>query len=136
MKKIRYVLFFLIAVLCVTSCGGQGVPSVEEKAVQVAPDSAENGIFQVGITMEGGTGRAFIESPVTITAADGKMSAVLIWSSENYDYMIVDGVRYDNENPGGKSTFTIPVSTLEEPLSVIADTTAMSKPHEIAYTIL
>ena len=136
MKKIRYVLFFLIAVLCVTSCGGQGVPSVEEKAVQAAPDSAENGTFQVGITMEGGTGRAFIESPVTITAADGKMSAVLIWSSENYDYMIVDGVRYDNENPGGKSTFTIPVSTLEEPLSVIADTTAMSKPHEIAYTIL
>jgi iron complex transport system substrate-binding protein len=59
-----------------------------------------------------------------------------VWSSKNYDYMIVDGIRYDNENDGGNSTFTIPVENTTEPLTVIGDTVAMSTPHEIEYTII
>ena len=89
----------------------------------------------VDITFEGGSGKAHIESPVTVTTKDGRMYATLVWSSENYDYVIVDGVRYENENPGGRSTFTVPVGNLDEPLTFIADTVAMSMPHEIEYTI-
>lgn len=35
----------------------------------------------------------------------------------------------------GNSVFVIPVAALDTPLEVVADTVAMSKPHEIEYTI-
>ena len=94
------------------------------------------GTHEVNITMEGGSGKAHIESPVSITESDGKITATLIWSSDKYDYVIVDGVKYENENPGGSSTFTVPVRSLDEPLELIGDTLAMSKPHEIEYRII
>ncbi|MCR5419149.1 MAG: ABC transporter substrate-binding protein [Lachnospiraceae bacterium] len=91
--------------------------------------------FYVEITFEGGSGKAHIESPVKVETQDGKMSACFVWSSKNYDYMMVDGVRYDNENAGGYSTFHVPIDNITEPLTVIGDTTAMSTPHEIEYVI-
>ena len=90
---------------------------------------------EVYITMEGGSGKAHIESPVTVNVQGGKSYATLVWNSENYDYIIVDGVKYENENPGGNSTFTVPVEDFDVPLELIGDTVAMSKPHEIEYTI-
>ena len=90
----------------------------------------------VNITFEGGSGKAHVESPVRVTAKDGKTYATLVWNSENYDYIIVDDIKYENENPGGKSTFTVPVASLDEPLDLIGDTIAMSKPHEIEYRII
>ena len=66
---------------------------------------------------------------------DGKISAKIVWSSPYYDYMIVDGVKYENEAKSGNSTFTIPVSGFQYEMPVIADTTAMSEPHEIDYTL-
>ncbi|MBQ8946081.1 MAG: ABC transporter substrate-binding protein [Lachnospiraceae bacterium] len=116
--RIRLIIILIGIVLTVTSCGTQGVTS-----------------YEVEITMEGGSGKAYIESPVTITETDGRMSARLIWSSPNYDYMIVDGIRYDNETPGENSTFTIPVESLDKPLTVTGDTVAMSTAHEIEYVI-
>ncbi len=130
-KKHIVLLFVLLSFLFVTSCVSQGVTSVKQENTKEEKD----GTFEVDITFEGGTGKAYIKSPVTIERKDGQMSATFVWSSKNYDYMLVDNVRYDNENPGGESTFTIPVKTLDEPLNVIGDTTAMSKPHEIEYTI-
>ncbi len=122
----------------VTSCASQGVTSVDEgkeTATESVEEPLEDCVFEVDIIMEGGSGKAHIESPVTVSVHEGKMSAVLVWNSKNYDYMIVDGIRYDNEAPEGNSTFTIPVETLDKPLKVIGDTVAMSKPHEIEYTI-
>ena len=58
-----------------------------------------------------------------------------VWSSEKYDYMLVDGQRYDVLTTEGGSTFEIPVRALDTPLTVIGDTTAMSTPHEIEYTL-
>ena len=37
--------------------------------------------------------------------------------------------------PGSNSTFEIPVSAFDAPLPVIADTVAMSEPHEVEYTL-
>ena len=57
------------------------------------------------------------------------------WSSPNYDYMIVDDEKYFPVNTDGNSVFEIPVAALDTPLTVIGDTVAMSKPHEIEYTL-
>ena len=43
--------------------------------------------------------------------------------------------RYLPTNTEGNSTFEIPVAALGTPLAVTADTVAMSKPHEIEYTL-
>ncbi|MBO4904650.1 MAG: ABC transporter substrate-binding protein [Lachnospiraceae bacterium] len=71
-----------------------------------------------------------------ITYKDGTAYATLIWSSENYDYIIAGGRKYENENPGGPSTFTVPVESFDEPFEFIGDTLAMSQPHEIEYKII
>ena len=94
-----------------------------------------DGTYHVAATLSGGTGRAKIASPLELVVKGGQMSAVIVWSSANYDYMKVDGVRYDAVIEDGHSVFTVPVASLEEPLPVVADTVAMSMPHEIEYTI-
>ncbi len=95
-----------------------------------------DGTYSCEVSLEGGTGKATIESPCTITVTDGKLNATIKWSSKNYDYMIVNGEKYINESESGeKSSFTFPVESLPIDLPVIGDTTAMSTPHEIEYTI-
>lgn len=98
-------------------------------------DTLEDGVYSMEITFEGGSGKAKILSPVTVTVADGKATAKVQWSSPNYDYMIVDGEKYLPVNKEGDSVFEIPVSKFDEPIKVIGDTVAMSKPHEVEYTI-
>ena len=49
--------------------------------------------------------------------------------------MIVGDTTYDPVNKDGNSTFEIPVTAWNEEMTVIADTTAMSEPHEITYTL-
>ena len=66
---------------------------------------------------------------------DGVIYATLKWSSSNYDYMIVDGEKLEAEIIDDASTFTIKVPAFDYRLSVVADTTAMSKPHEIEYSL-
>ena len=139
--------------LYITSCASQGVSSayqgtvVQETSEQEtvdggasAPDhdtenDASTQSWLVDIGFEGGTGKAYIQSPVEVCDDNGKLTAKFVWSSVNYDYMIVDGQRYDNEKPGGESTFTVPIESMEGTLTVIGDTTAMSTPHEIEYVI-
>lgn len=95
----------------------------------------EDGTYSVKLSMEGGTGKAYIESPVTVTVKDGVAYATLVWSSKNYDYMLVNGDKYLNESEGGNSTFTVPIDGIPSDMQVIGDTTAMSVPHEIEYTL-
>ena len=87
------------------------------------------------MTLEGGSGRATVESPAALTVADGAMTATIVWSSPNYDYMLIDGEKYLPTNTEGNSTFEIPVAALDTALAVTADTVAMSTPHEIDYTL-
>ena len=110
------------------------VRNVEAQAAEAAETPAD-GSYTCEVTLEGGSGRATVDSPAALTVADGKMTATIVWSSPNYDYMIVDGEKYLPTNTEGNSTFEIPVSALGTPLSVVADTVAMSTPHEIEYTL-
>lgn len=104
-----------------------------EKAAEA--ETPADGTYTCDVTLEGGSGRATVESPAALTVADGKMTATIVWSSPNYDYMIVDGEKYLPTNTEGNSTFKIPVSALDTALDVTADTVAMSTPHEIEYTL-
>lgn len=98
----------------------------------------ENATYNVDISMTGGSGKAYIKSPALVTVKDGMASVRFVWSSKNYDYMIVNGTKYLDENEGSDSTFTVllgDMQSLMQPLTVIGDTVAMSTPHEIEYTI-
>lgn len=110
------------------------VRNVEAQAAE-AVETLADGSYTCEVTLEGGSGRATVDSPAALTVADGKMTATIVWSSPNYDYMIVDGEKYLPTNTEGNSTFEIPVSALGTPLAVTADTVAMSTPHEIEYTL-
>lgn len=99
------------------------------------PQPIETDYNTIEVTLEGGSGRASIESPVKVSATDDGYKVTLIWSSKYYDYMIVDDVKYLPIFVDEHSVFEIYVSDLSVPLDVIADTTAMSEPHEIEYVI-
>ena len=77
-KSIVFLLFFTISVI---GCG-----------------NISDGEYAASVTLTGGSGKATIESPCTVTAQKGKLTARIVWSSPNYDYMIVDGKRYDKVN--------------------------------------
>lgn len=101
----------------------------------VADLSLADGTYQVAVTLGGGSGRASVTSPAKLVIAGGEATATIEWSSANYDYMKVGDTQYDPVNTEGNSTFEIPVSGFDSALPVVADTTAMSTPHEIEYTL-
>lgn len=94
-----------------------------------------DGEYEMDVQLEGGTGKATITSPAEVTVKDGNVVGLIEWSSPNYDYMIVKGEKYFPVNSQGNSVFEIPIDTLNSPIDIIADTTAMSSPHEVAYTL-
>ena len=94
-----------------------------------------DGSYTIELTMEGGSGRASIQSPAQLAIADGAATAILEWSSPNYDYMLVNGEKYLSVNTEGNSVFEVPVEALDAPLTMIGDTVAMSTPHEVEYTV-
>ena len=111
-------------------------PVLKEEDTAAAPaETLADGTYSIAVTLEGGSGKTSVQSPCTLTVTDGKMTAQIVWSSSHYDYMLVDGERYDALSNEDGSTFEIPVSALDTPLAVIGDTTAMSTPHEIDYTL-
>ncbi|MGN0354249.1 MAG: hypothetical protein ACI4EI_04150 [Muricoprocola sp.] len=94
----------------------------------------EDGEYSIEVSMTGGSGKASVVSPALMIVEDGKAYVELVWSSSNYDYMIVGTEKYLNENEeGGYSTFHIPIGMLDKEITLIADTTAMGTPHEVSY---
>ncbi len=110
-------------------------PLIEESVQTDVFDKITDGNYTVELTFEGGSGKAEVLSPATIVVSQGTVTATIQWSSPNYDYMIVAGEKYLPTNTEGDSVFEIPVLTFDEPIDIIGDTVAMSKPHEVEYTI-
>lgn len=100
-----------------------------------AAPAVEDGEHTVEVALEGGSGKATVESPTVLRKNGDEYIAVITWSSPHYDYMIVDGQKYEPVNTEGNSVFEIPVIAFDSPMEVVADTTAMSEPHEIEYTL-
>ena len=110
-------------------------PVAEGAADTFDLSAVEDGSYTIELTMEGGSGRASIQSPAQLAIADGAATAILEWSSPNYDYMLVNGEKYLPVNTEGNSVFEVPVEALDAPLTMIGDTVAMSTPHEVEYTV-
>lgn len=95
-----------------------------------------DGTYNMNVTLSGGSGKASVASPAKVTVADGMATAEVVWSSPNYDYMIVNGQKYLPVNTEGNSTFHIPVACFDKEMRVTADTTAMGTPHEVEYALV
>ncbi|MGN0433713.1 MAG: hypothetical protein ACI4EB_04180 [Bilifractor sp.] len=126
---------------------GESLSSVSASSAGSPPDAPaesgnavsvdqKDGEYSIEVNMTGGSGRASVTSPTLLIVRNGKAYAKLYWSSTYYDYMIVDGVKYQNNTrDGGTSTFIIPITSMDAPVPVIADTTAMGDPVEISYQL-
>ena len=109
-------------------------PIVHDDGYDAVALDMPDGEYSIEVNMTGGSGRASVSSPTWLIVQDGHAYARLLWSSSYYDYMIVEEQRYENQtNDGSNSTFVIPIVTMDEEFSVVADTTAMGDPVEIEY---
>ena len=116
-----------------SQAAGTDAKAQDPQAVRIdMPD----GDYSIEVNLMGGSGRASVTTPTWMYVQGGKGYARLLWSSPHYDYMILDGRTYYNETKdGGNSSFTIPITATDMPVDIIADTTAMGDPVEIAYTL-
>ena len=95
-----------------------------------------DGDYLVDVSLSGGSGRAKLASPAELHVENGACTATLVWGSKNYDYMRIGETRYLPLPNRETSTFEIPVEIFDRNVAVIADTVAMSEPHEIEYRLL
>lgn len=107
----------------------------EKETVTVESLGLNDGTYTAEVKLEGGSGKASVQSPAKLTVKNGAAFAELIWSSNKYDYMLVDGEKFLPTSTEEFSVFEIPVTQFDTKLKITADTTAMSTPHEIEYTI-
>lgn len=114
----------------------EGETDQQEEPVQPSLIEMEDGEYAIEVELTGGTGRTTVNSPAGLIVKDGYAYARLEWSSSSYDYMVVGGQKYLPVSEEGYSTFEIPITVFNEPMEVLADTTAMSTPHEIEYTLI
>ena len=110
--------------------------SPQSQSASSSSNVPANGEYKVSVTLEGGTGKANVKSPAHVAVSNGSITATIVWSSSNYDLMVVDGKEYRPVTTEGGSTFEIPLASLNAPLKVQAETTAMSEPHLIDYTLV
>ena len=159
MRRIRTALSGLILCIMIaaTGCAGQntepGNPAQETEAA----------VFCMArVTLEGGSGKASVDSPCPVYERGGELFARITWSSSHYDFMLVDGEKLLPVNTEGNSQFEIPLPDggglsaddapgnsgveTESPdggtglpedcaIDVQADTTAMSEAHLIDYRL-
>lgn len=95
----------------------------------------KDGSYTISVKLAGGSGKASVKSPASLRVKDGIPLARIEWSSPNYDYMILNGEKILPLANEQNSVFELPVLVFDKPMSVFADTTAMSTPHEILYQL-
>ena len=118
------LLCIMLLLVILTGCGASDTK-----------EALKDGSYTVYVKLLGGTGKASVASPASVSVEDGQAYAQIVFSSKHYDYMLVDGEKYEPVNTEGNSTFEIPVDGFDYPMEVVADTVAMSEPHEIEYTL-
>lgn len=120
-----------LAILCVCAALCALLASV---LVSGRSKELTDGDYTIAVSLSGGSGRASVESPAKLVVSGETRTAVIVWSSPYYEYMLVDGVRYEPLPSDGNSTFEIPI-VLDTDMEVSASTIAMSQPHLVEYTL-
>ena len=99
----------------------------------LAPALAEERYVPDAFSFSGGTGRVSITCPEV--RVDGEEArAVIVFSSPRYVCVRAEGIEYPTVCDEHTSEAVIPVP-LNRAFEIRATTTAMSVPHEIAYTL-
>ena len=121
--KLSKTLIMLAALAFACLCAGA-----------LAEDALPDGSYAPDdFTFSGGTGRVEITCP-EVTVTDGTAVATIVFSSPNYTTLTLDGAAYEAERTETASLFRVS-APLNRTFEIAAVTTAMSKPHEIAYTL-
>lgn len=96
-------------------------------------NTVKDGTYTPEFGFTGGSGRATI-SCSKVVVKNGTATATIVFSSPNFTWVKSLGKTVTNENKGGNSTFTIPIN-LNGKTTIVAETTAMSQPYEVEYTL-
>lgn len=151
-KKHMGLLLAVLAVLfaaCGEATGTEKAASAEAVSVQETVQAAQTSVSGEGEPTEegpedgeyvpdafyfrGGSGKVTITCP-SVTIRDGEAHAVLVFSSSKYARAIVGGEEFAPEVGDGTTTFVVP-AVLNQEMTVIGTTTAMSAPHDVEYTV-
>ncbi len=136
MKKMNAKAAAALAVAGIISMGTNNIYALGAEGTSTAELGLADGTWYMDAELEGGSGRASITSPMKIELADGEATAYVEFSSPNYDYVLLDGEKYlPVSEVGEDSVFALPIDGFDYAMPLTADTTAMSTPHEIDYTI-
>lgn len=140
-KRIKTVAMTALAIFVVVGgfagkgeCSGNSIVYAAE-IVQAAQVDLLDGTYEIAVTLSGGSGKASVASPAEMVVTNGQATARIVFSSPNYDYMRIGEQTYYPVNTEGNSTFEIPITVFDADMQVIADTVAMSTPHEITYQL-
>lgn len=104
-----------------------------DRTLTLHPDTLTP-LEQVGLpsfAFDGGSGRTTISLVAFDPAAQ---TATIEFSSHSYTEVKLNGAVYPNENPNGNARFTFPIQ-INGATAISAQTTAMSKPRWIDYTL-
>lgn len=96
-------------------------------------EDVKDGTYSIEATLYGGSGRSQIEE-TTVKIEKGRAVARIVWNSPFYEYMLVDGERYEPVQESGNATFEIPI-VFNETMKISASTVAMSRPYLIDYEL-
>ena len=113
-KEMKYMIKIMPVLFLALMLAGPVSVAAAQKENGIETD-LEDGEYSIQVDLEGGSGKASVSSPTLMLVKNGRMYAELQWSSSNYDYMIVDGEKFQNESEEGRnSVFTIPVTALDD----------------------
>lgn len=118
------------------SASNEGVTSQEAIDAIIAntqSGTVADGVYTPSFGYTGGSGRATISCPKVVVSG-GSATATIVFSSGTFTTLTVGGTTYSNTNPGGNSTFVIPVN-LNGATGISVLTTAMSAPHWVYYVL-
>ncbi len=138
MKRLLSLLLVLLLAACAPALAAAHA-SAEAETVGVEASSGESAALADGeyapdgFSFSGGSGRVTI-SCERVTVLGGEAVATIVFDSPNYTAVAVGGLSYDGISTEDSTSFEIPIP-LNEDVEIVATTTAMSAPHDVAYTI-
>ncbi len=143
MKQKLFRAGILFACLMFAGCSAEK-PAAESRTQTQAPavestsettgETAYGDVYMPGtFTWSGGSGKIDITCPQVRFEGD-QAYATLIFSSSHYTYIRIGEEIYNGTSDETQTVFEIPV-TMDETMTIAAETTAMSQPHEIEYEI-
>lgn len=123
MKRIKSLLALLTAaalLMCtaaVTLCFAADTTSGPQPVKYTEGD----GMYTIRFTVTGGDGKETIHTPATLNVDDEKAYAIITWDSATYQTLTLDGKTFKNSGDAENSRFEIPVTTFEEPMTLVMD---------------